>query len=81
MTKAEKVSYMRAIGNMADTQRFTDTVLSAFLDLAADVIFERMYPFGVPNGIESPVASPGRIGKDMGLPIDMIVFHDVDFSI
>ena len=40
-----------------------------------------MYPFGVPNGIESPVASPGRIGKDMGLPIDMIVFHDVDFSI
>lgn len=54
MTKAEKVSYMRAIGNMADTQRFTDTVLSAFLDLAADVIFERMYPFGVPDDAEVP---------------------------
>lgn len=54
MTNTEKLAFMRAIGNMADTTRFTDTVLAAFLDMAADVILEKMYPFGIPDGAEVP---------------------------
>lgn len=51
MTNAEKIAFMRATGNMADTARFTDTVLSAFLVSAGDAILERMYPFGVPDDV------------------------------
>jgi hypothetical protein len=51
MTTEEKIAFMRAIGNMSDEVRFKDAVLSAFLDMAADAIFDKMYPFGVPEDV------------------------------
>lgn len=54
MTTEEKIAFMRAVGNMTDTVRFKDAVLSAFLDLAADAILEKMYPFGVPEDATIP---------------------------
>lgn len=54
MTTAEKIAFMRAIGNMADTVRFQDSVLSAFLDLASDAVLQRMYPFGYDDDAEVP---------------------------
>lgn len=54
MNTTEKIAFMRAVGNMADTVRFKESVLSAFLDLASDVILQRMYPFGAPDGAEVP---------------------------
>lgn len=54
MTTAEKITFCRVIGNMADTVRFRDDVLSAFLDLAQDVVLQRMYPFGYEDGATVP---------------------------
>ena len=54
MTQAEKIAFMRAVGNMADTLRFSDAMLSAFLDLAGDVVLQKMYPFGYEDGTEVP---------------------------
>ena len=51
MTNAEKIAFMRATGNMADTARFTDSVLSAFIIMAGDAILQKMYPFGVPDDV------------------------------
>lgn len=54
MTLAEKITFCRAIGNMSDTVRFKDEVLSAFLSLAEDVVLQRMFPFGYEDGTVVP---------------------------
>ena len=42
MTEAEKITMLRAIGGWDDS----DTVLSAFLDVAGGMVVTRCYPFG-----------------------------------
>lgn len=54
MTTAEKITFMRVIGNMPDAVRFPDAVLSAFLALAEDVVLQRMYPFGYDDDAQVP---------------------------
>lgn len=48
MTTAEKIAYVQA---RANDELCTDAVAASLLDDAAEAIFLRMYPFGVPDDV------------------------------
>ena len=48
MNKAEKIANIQA---RVDDNRATDALVGVLLDDAAEAIFQRMYPFGVPASV------------------------------
>ena len=58
MTTAEKIANVQA---RVDDQSATDALVTIFLEDAAEAIFQRMYPWGVPDTVTDVPARYARL--------------------
>ena len=67
MTEAEKLAYIRSVGNYDDNNP-SDEVLSAFLLKAKDIVLATAYPYGYDEEQEMP-------GKYDIVQCDIAIYH------